>query len=72
VYVSILGEEPERQASLSGLRSAHGYLQSAIAAQLKLKHTPTLSFEYDDSVDRGMRISRLLDENVPEPPESER
>jgi ribosome-binding factor A len=61
VYVSVLGDEPVRAASLEGLRSAHGYLQARVARQLTLKHTPTLTFEYDESVDRGMRITELLD-----------
>jgi ribosome-binding factor A len=65
VYVSVLGDDDERSASLDGLRSAHGFLQGRIAGELRLKHTPTLVFDYDDSVDRGMRISRLLDEGVP-------
>src|SRR3954451_12592125 len=57
VYVSVLGDEATRQASLEGLRSAHGFLQGRVAAELTLKHTPALTFEYDESVDRGMRIS---------------
>ncbi len=61
VYVSVLGDEAARAASLDGLRSAHGFLQRRVAAELTLKHTPTLTFEYDDSVDRGMRITELLD-----------
>jgi len=61
VYVSVLGDEPVRADSLEGLRSAHGYLQGAIARQLTLRHTPALTFEYDESIDRGMRISQLLD-----------
>jgi ribosome-binding factor A len=65
VYVSVLGGERERAASLQGLRSAHGFLQGAVAAQLTLKHTPTLIFEYDESVDRGLRIARLLEEHAP-------
>jgi ribosome-binding factor A len=60
VYVSVLGDEGVRAASLDGLRSAHGFLQARVASELKLKHTPTLSFEYDGSIDRGMRISELL------------
>src|SRR5947209_4341147 len=60
VYVSVLGDEQVRAQSLAGLRSAHGYLQGVLAAQLTLKHTPTLTFEYDESVDRGMRITELL------------
>jgi ribosome-binding factor A len=63
VYVSVLGDDETRAASIDGLSSAHGFLQRRVAAELKLKHTPSLSFEYDESVDRGMRISRLLDEH---------
>jgi len=60
VYVSVLGDEQTRAESLAGLRSAHGFLQGVLAARLTLKHTPTLTFQYDESVDRGMRISELL------------
>lgn len=65
VYVSVLGDAETRAASLDGLRSAHGFLQGQLASELKLKHTPALTFEYDESVDRGMRITELLDENAP-------
>jgi ribosome-binding factor A len=62
VYVSVLGSEEERQSSLEGLRSSHGVLQRKIATGMRMKRTPTLSFEYDESVDRGDRITRLLDD----------
>ena len=62
VYVSVLGEEDERKRTLEGLTSSHGFLQGCIADELRLKRTPTLEFVYDDSVDRGMRISELLEE----------
>jgi ribosome-binding factor A len=61
VYVSVMGEEAERAATLQVLESAHGYLQGRIASQLSLRHTPALSFQYDESIDRGMRISELLE-----------
>lgn len=60
VYVSVLGDEAARSASLEGLRSAHGVLQRVLARELRLKHTPTLTFEYDESVERGMRITELM------------
>jgi ribosome-binding factor A len=67
VYVSVLGSDPEREESMDGLRSAHGYLQRRVATELTLKHTPSLTFEYDASIDTGMRISEILDtEVVPE------
>jgi ribosome-binding factor A len=62
VYVSVLGDEETRTASLSGLASAHGFLQRRVASELRLKHTPTLEFEYDDTVERGIRLSALLDD----------
>lgn len=60
VSVSVLGDETAREATLAGLRSAHGFLQGVIASQLTLKHTPALTFEYDDSVERAARLTRLL------------
>ena len=60
VYVSVLGSPDERESSLAGLRSSHGVLQGKIASAMRLKRTPTLTFEYDESTERGDRISRLL------------
>ena len=62
VYVSVLGTPEEREESLAGLRSSHGFLQGRIAGAMRMKRTPTLTFEYDESVDRGDRISRLLED----------
>ena len=61
VFVTVLGPDDVRSTTLEGLRSAHGFLQGRIASELSLKHTPALVFEYDESTDRGMRISELLD-----------
>ena len=63
VFVSVLGDEEEREGTMAGLRSAHGVLQSAIAAELRLKRTPTLTFVYDDTPERGDRITRLLEDD---------
>ena len=65
VGISVLGDAEAREATLDGLRSAHGYLQGVLATQLTLKHTPTLTFEYDDTAERAARVSRLIDENAP-------
>jgi ribosome-binding factor A len=62
VYVSVLGNPEERDATMAGLESAHGVLQHAVATELRLKHTPTLQFVFDESIQRGMRISELLDD----------
>jgi len=62
VYVSVLGTPDEREASLAGLRSAHGYLQRRIAGELHLKHTPELDFILDETADRAFRLEELLAE----------
>ncbi len=67
VYVSVLGDEHEREQTLAGLRSSHGVLQGKVGAQLRLKRTPTLDFVYDESIDHGMRMTELLDEQAPDP-----
>ena len=66
VFVSVLGDDGVRRRSLEGLRSAHGVLQRAVARELRLKHTPTLEFLYDDTAERGMRIAELIDREAPE------
>jgi ribosome-binding factor A len=60
VYVSVLGTEAEREQTLEGLDSSHGFLQGKIAGSMRMKRTPTLTFVYDESAERGDRISRLL------------
>jgi ribosome-binding factor A len=66
VYVSVLGSEEKREKSLAGLEAAHGVLQARIAQELRLKRTPQLAFEYDPSVERGVRMSQLIDELAPD------
>lgn len=61
VYMSVLGDSDEREASLEGLNHSHGYLQAAVAREVRMKRTPTLEFLHDESIDRGFRISELLE-----------
>ncbi len=63
VFVTVLGAEDERRASLAGLQSAHGILQRRVNAELRMKRTPTLEFVYDDTTDRVMRMEQLLDDD---------
>ena len=67
VYVSVLGSERKRERSLDGLQAAHGVLQARIAHELRMKRTPQLTFEYDPSVERGVRMTQLIDELAPDP-----
>jgi ribosome-binding factor A len=65
VFVSVLGSERKRQATMRGLEAAHGVLQARLARELRMKRTPQLTFEYDPSVERGVRMSHLIDELAP-------
>lgn len=62
VFVSVLGDREEREASIAGLQSAHGFLQRRVARELRLKNTPQLDFVEDDTARRADRIERLLED----------
>jgi ribosome-binding factor A len=66
VFVSVLGSEKKKRATMVALDAAHGVLQSSLAKQLRLKRTPQLTFEYDQSVEHGVRMSQLIDQLAPE------
>ena len=66
VWVSVLGSAGERDRTLEGLQAAHGVLQSRVARELGLRRTPVLTFEYDPSVERGVRLTQMIDELAPE------
>jgi ribosome-binding factor A len=66
VFVSVLGTERKRRQTLEGLQSAHAVLQTRLARELRMKRTPQLAFEYDPSVERGVRMTKLIDELAPD------
>jgi ribosome-binding factor A len=66
VFVSVLGSEAKRAKTLDGLAAAHGVLQARVARELRLKRTPQLAFEYDPTVERGVRMTQLIDELAPD------
>ncbi|HXH89019.1 MAG TPA: 30S ribosome-binding factor RbfA [Gaiellaceae bacterium] len=71
VYVSVFGNDKKQQKSMAGLEAAQGVLQARISRELRLKRTPQLAFEYDPSVEHGVRMSALIDELAPLSPERE-
>ena len=66
VYVSVLGSEKKRLLAMTALQSARGVLQARLSRELHMKRTPQLAFEYDPSVERGVHMSRLIDELAPD------
>jgi ribosome-binding factor A len=66
VFVSVLASEQDRDRTLERLAAAHGVLQARIGRELRMKRTPQLAFEYDPSVERGVRMGKLIDELAPD------
>jgi ribosome-binding factor A len=64
VYVSVLGDRKKREASVDGLKSAHGYLQRRLAGELRMKNTPELQFVLDETTENAFRLERLIQREV--------
>jgi len=62
VFVSILGNKANKTDMLAGFNTASGFLRKKLASRLRLKCTPQLSFHYDDSIERGARVLKLLEQ----------
>jgi ribosome-binding factor A len=69
VFVSVLGGEKTVGRTLAGLNAAHGTLQARLGRELRLKRTPQLAFQYDPTVERAVRMTKLIDELAPDDPE---
>jgi ribosome-binding factor A len=62
VYVSVFGDETAKNDTLAGLRNAAGYIRKEIGKRIKLRYTPEIIFDLDTSIERGIYISKLIDE----------
>ncbi len=70
VWLSVYGGERQRADTLGALERASGILQGRINSRLHLRRTPQLVFQYDQSVEHGVRLSKLIDELDPGPEET--
>lgn len=64
VFFTTIGNEAQRDATVRALARATGFLRSELAHRMRLRIVPELRFEYDESVERGVRLSNLIDEAV--------
>ena len=67
VYFTVLGTDSDRSEAGEGLAHAAGYLRSSLAHRLSTRTVPQLAFAFDESVERGVRLTRLIDEAVKAP-----
>ncbi len=62
VFVSVLGNEEEKDGVMKGLKNATGFIRRLLAQRVNLRNTPELIFKLDDSVEYSIRMSKLIDE----------
>ncbi len=60
VYISVLGDEHQRENTLKGLAKANGFIRSEIGQRIRLRKTPEIIFEFDESIDYGNKIESLI------------
>ena len=72
VFFTVLGAEGAARDAAEGLQRAAGFLRTNLAHRLTTRKVPELHFEFDESVERGVRLSRLIDEAVAPPPKPAR
>ncbi|MBF0708457.1 30S ribosome-binding factor RbfA [Bacillus hwajinpoensis] len=60
VFITVLGDEEKKEATLNGLAKATGFIRSEIGKRIRLRKTPEIYFEFDESIDYGNKIERLL------------
>jgi ribosome-binding factor A len=68
VFFTVLGAESAAEDALEGLQRGAGFLRSSLAHRLTTRKVPELHFEYDESVERGVRLSKLIDDAINPPP----
>jgi phosphoesterase RecJ-like protein len=69
VYLSILGEDTQRQQALEAIRRAGGFLRGELGRRVRLRYTPQLQFELDETLDAAARIDQILGEIADDRPE---
>ncbi|UII57454.1 30S ribosome-binding factor RbfA [Cytobacillus spongiae] len=71
IYISVLGDEKQREDTLKGLAKAKGFIRSEIGQRIRLRKTPEIIFEFDESIDYGNRIESLLHQISEENPKEQ-
>ncbi|HHY74667.1 MAG TPA: 30S ribosome-binding factor RbfA [Bacillus bacterium] len=62
VFITVLGDEEQKQATLTALAKAHGFIRSEIGKRIRLRKTPEIAFEFDESIEYGNRIETLIEQ----------
>jgi ribosome-binding factor A len=66
IYISVLGSDEDKKNALSALKSAAGFIRREVGHRMQLRYTPEMLFELDNSIERGVYISKLINETMKE------
>lgn len=69
VFVSVLGDESKKQDAMAALKHAAGFIRHEIGQRINIRFTPEFTFTLDDSIEKGMYLSKLIDQTVKQSPE---
>lgn len=61
-YISVLGDEESQKNTLAGLKSAEGYIRRELARSINLRNTPQIQFILDQSIEYGVKMSKMIDD----------
>jgi len=62
IFVSVLGEKEQQEKTMEALHKASGFIRKRVADIVNLRQTPELKFIFDDSIEHGMRMRKLIEE----------
>lgn len=62
VFISVLGDDEAKADTMEGLKSAKGFLRKELAHTINLRNTPELEFVYDESIEYGMKLAKMIDD----------
>lgn len=71
-FISVYGTDEEKQNAILGLKSAAGFVRKEIGHRLNLRYTPEIHFELDDSIERGVYLTHLIDKTINDDGRSEK
>ena len=70
-YISVLADEEQAKDTIRGLKSAEGFIRTQLAKKINLRNTPEIFFVLDQSIEYGVRMSKLIDEVTKDLPDED-
>ncbi|NLG88322.1 MAG: 30S ribosome-binding factor RbfA [Clostridiaceae bacterium] len=64
IYISVLGDEQKRTDAINALKHAAGFVRRELGKRIKIRYTPELIFEPDDSIEQGIHIGKLIEKTM--------